>query len=251
MAVILQIGEQKITEADLYPLLARYGMLPQLAKEIILENAIADVECSPEEQQVMCNRFYQQNQLTTEAKIQAWLEQNGMTREQLEARVVKELKLEKYKQQTWGAKVDSYYLKAKGRLDRVVYSLIRTKDAGIAQELYFRIQNHENSFAELARQYSEGTEAQTGGLIGPVELNVPHPQIGQMLMTSQPGQVWPPTQIGEWIIILRLEEKIDAQLDQATQQRILNELFQGWLISQMQQNVSFSPVSEETNNNES
>jgi parvulin-like peptidyl-prolyl isomerase len=246
MGVILQIGEEKITETDLYPLLAKYAMLPQLAREVIIEQAIADIDCTPEEVETARNRFYQQNQLTTEAQIQGWLEQHGMTREQLENLYLKELKLEKYKQITWGNKIESYYLKIKGRLDRVVYSLIRTRDSGIAQELYFRIQENESSFADLARQYSQGTEAQTGGLIGPVELNVPHPQIAQMLMSSKPGQLWPPTAVGEWIIIIRLEQKIDTQLDPPTRQRILNELFQGWLMAQMQQIVSFSPLSQET-----
>jgi parvulin-like peptidyl-prolyl isomerase len=245
MGVILQIGQQRITETQLYPLLGKYGMLPQLAREIIIEQAISGVDCTPEEEEMARNRFYQQHQLSTEAKIIEWLAQQGMNREQLEYLSLKDIKLEKYKQMTWSNKVDSYYLKIKARLDKVVYSLIRTKDGGIAQELYFRIQDNESSFAELAKKYSQGTEAQTGGLIGPVELNTPHPQIAQMLMSSKPGQLWPPTVVGEWIVIIRLEEKIDAKLDPPTRQRILNELFHGWLMGQMQQIVSFFPASQE------
>ncbi|ACK71967.1 PpiC-type peptidyl-prolyl cis-trans isomerase [Gloeothece citriformis PCC 7424] len=247
MGVVLQVGEQKITESDLYPLLGQYRLLPQLVKEIIIDQAIAEIECTPEEQQMARNLFYQQNQLTSEEKIQAWLKQQGITREQLEYLSLRELKLEKFKQVTWGNKIEPYFLKIKGKLDRVIYSLIRTKDTGIAQELYFRIQDQENTFEELAKKYSQGPEAQTGGLIGPVELNVPHPTISQMLMGSQPGQLWPPTQIGEWIIIIRLEQRISTPLDQQTQQRILNELFQGWLIAQMQQIVSFLPSTESIN----
>lgn len=247
MGVILQVGEQKITESDLYPLLAQYRLLPQLVKEIIIDQAIAEIECTPEEQQMAQNLFYQQNQLTQEEQVQAWLKQHGMTSEQLEHLSIREFKLEKFKQATWGNKIESHFLKIKAKLDRVVYSLIRTKDAGIAQELYFRIQNEESSFADLATQYSEGPEAQTRGLIGPVELNVPHPTIAQMLTISQPGKLCPPTKVGEWIIIVRLEQRISAPLDQSTQQRILNELFQGWLSAQMQQIVSFLPLDQPTN----
>ncbi len=63
---------------------------------------------------------------------------------------------------------------------------------GIAQELYFRIQAKENSFADLAREYSLGPEAQTGGLVGPIELNALHPVMVQMLSSSQPGQILAP-----------------------------------------------------------
>lgn len=241
MGVVIRVGDKPLNESDLYPLLAKYGLLPQLAKEIIVDEAIAEVICTPEEEANARNRFYQQQQLTDETHIKAWLEGHGMTAQQLEQLSLRELKVEKYKQATWGNKLEAYFLQSKSQLDRVVYSLIRTKDAGIAQELYFRVQEQESTFAELAKKYSQGAEAQTGGLVGPVELNVPHPKIAQMLSSSKPGQLWPPTQIGEWYIILRLEKYISAQLDAPTQQRLLNELFGQWLTEQIKKKIIFSP----------
>lgn len=244
MGVVLQVGDHRITDEGIFPLLAKYGMLPQLAREIVVEQAIADVTCTPEEEEAARNRFLQQNQLTTEEQVQAWLSRYGMTTPQMEQLSLRELKLEKFKQATWGHKLEAYFLQCKSQLDRVVYSLIRTRDNGIAQELYFRIQEEENSFAQLAKDYSQGAEAQTGGLVGPVELNVPHPQIAKMLMSSKPGQLWPPLPIGEWTVILRLEKFLSAQLDPPTEQRLLNDLFQQWLLSQMQQQIIFNPESE-------
>ena len=244
MGVVLQVGDHRITDESIFPLLAKYGMLPQLAREIVIEQAIADVTCTPEEEEAARNRFLQQNQLTTEEQVQAWLSRYGMTTPQMEQLSLRELKLEKFKQATWGHKLEAYFLQCKSQLDRVVYSLIRTRDQGIAQELYFRIQEEENSFAQLAKDYSQGAEAQTGGLVGPVELNVPHPQIAKMLMSSKPGQLWPPLPIGEWTVILRLEKFLSAQLDPPTEQRLLNDLFQQWLMSQMQQQIIFNPESE-------
>jgi hypothetical protein len=54
--------------------------------------------------------------------------------------------------------------------------------------------------------------------------------------------LWPPVPIGEWTVILRLEKYIAAQLDPPTEQRLLNDLFQQWLLSQMQQQVKFNPI---------
>ncbi len=246
MSVVLQIGDRAIEENQLYPLLAQYRLLPQLAREILIDRAIVEIDYSSEETAIARQRFYQQNQLTSEDHVQAWLDQHGMTAEQLEHLYLRDLKLEKFKQQTWQPQLDSYFLKCKRQLDRVVYSLIRTKEAGIAQELYFRIQEGEDAFADLARRYSEGAEAQTGGLIGPVELNVPHPNIAQILAASQPGQLAPPTRVGDWWVILRLEKYLSAQLDDPTRQRLLNDLFQGWLMAQMQQEVTFSPLTSAT-----
>ncbi len=242
MDIVLKIGEQDISSVELYPLLAQYRLLPQLAKEIIIDQAIASITCTPKESTVAKQRFYQKQQIADENQLKVWLDHHGMTPEQLEKLTVRDLKIEKFKQLTWADKLDPYFVKCKGQLDRVVYSLIRSKDPGVAQELYFRIQEGENTFSELARQYSQGSEAQTGGLLGPVELNTPHPKIAQILAASRPGQLSPPTPIGDWWIILRLEKYMSAQLDDNTRQRLLNELFQGWLMAQVQKSVTFLPA---------
>ncbi|ACK64620.1 PpiC-type peptidyl-prolyl cis-trans isomerase [Rippkaea orientalis PCC 8801] len=233
MTVVLQIGDQELSEPDLYPLLAQYKLLPQLAKEIIIDQAIASIDCTPEEETLGRQQFYQKHQIANETQLQEWVKYHGITPEQLAHLTVRDIKLEKFKKLTWEHQLESYFLKSKGKLDRVVYSLIRTKDPGIAQELYFRIAEGESSFTELAKQYSQGAEAQTGGLIGPVELNVPHPTISQILSTSQPGQLSPPHRVGEWFVILRLEKYLTAQLDEATKGRLLNELFQEWLSNEL------------------
>ncbi|MBD0270213.1 MAG: peptidylprolyl isomerase, partial [Cyanobacteria bacterium Co-bin8] len=122
-------------------------------------------------------------------------------------------------------------------LDRVLYSLIRTQEPGLAQELYFRINDDGQPFADLAREYSEGQEAQTGGLIGPVELSVPHPSLARILSISQPGQLWPPTRVGEWFVVVRLEKFLPAKMDDATLQRLLDELFSVWLKEEIEKNM--------------
>ena len=79
------------------------------------------------------------------------------------------------------------------------------------------------------------TEAQTGGINGPVELGTIHPNLARLLSVSQPGQLWSPVQFGEWQVIVRLEKLIAVQLDEPMCQRLLNELFAAWLQAQMTQ----------------
>jgi parvulin-like peptidyl-prolyl isomerase len=241
MSVVLKVGAQAITSENLGSLLAQYQMLPQLAREIILDRAIDGIECSEEEQTLAHNQFCQQYQLNTAADIQDWLRKQGMTSEQLEKSVVRRLKIERFKEATWSNEIEAYFHKRKPQLDRVVYSLIRTDKAEVAQELYFRIQEKENSFNELAMKYSQGSEAQTGGLIGPVELSAPHPKIAQMLANSKPGQLFPPTRVGDWLVIVRLDNYLSAEFDQPMRQRLLEEMFRNWLNEEMNENVSFFP----------
>ncbi|MGB3494740.1 MAG: peptidylprolyl isomerase [Elainellaceae cyanobacterium] len=240
MSVMLKIGNRTVSADDIVPLMAQYQMLPQFLQEVLIDEAIADIECSEEEKQKASEAFFQQHQLTTPEAQQAWLKHYRMTPTQLQDRTTRELRIEKFKVAKWGPKLESYFLDRKSRLDRVIYSLIRTRDLGIAQELYFRISEGEQTFGETAREYSQGPEAQTEGLIGPVELSVPHPVLGQMLSVSQPGQLCPPTRVGEWVVIVRLERFIPAQMDDAMRQRLLNECFQEWIKEQLNRSDSQS-----------
>ncbi|GET36673.1 peptidylprolyl isomerase [Microseira wollei] len=230
MTTVLQLGNRTIAAEQVMPLLSSYQMLPQLLRESIIDQAIAPIECTPEEIAFAYEKFYQQNQLISETQRQTWLERYCMNQPYLEELlIVRLLKIEKFKLATWGHKLESYFLKRKGALDQVVYSLILTKDKEMAQELYFRIQEREQTFAELAYEYSQGPEAESGGIIGPIELGNIHPNLAQLLSVSQPGQLWPPRPLGECLLIVRLEKLIPAQLNESMRQRLLRELFEAWL----------------------
>lgn len=230
---LLKIGDQTFTLTTLVETLRHYGLLPQLIQELIVERAIAAVELSPEESEMALQRFHQRNGIQNEAMQKAWLEQQRMTEHDYARLAFRNFRLEKFKQERWGHTLETAFLRNKEQFDRVIYSLLRTRDAGLAQELYFRILEGENSFGELAKQFSEGPEAETQGLIGPVELTKPHPQLAQMLRRCQPGQLLPPTLIGDWFLIVRLEKFVPAQFDAMTQQVLLEEHYRGWLTQEI------------------
>lgn len=65
-----------------------------------------------------------------------------------------------------------------------------------------------------------------------MELSVPHPDLAKILAASQPGKLLPPTRLGEWIVIVRLEKFLSSQLNESMRQRLLNELFENWIQTQ-------------------
>jgi len=241
MSAVLQVGNRTITAEEIVPLLTSYQLLPRLLVEMIIDQAIALIDCTSEEIASNYQQFCEKNQLTTATTLQAWLKRYRMTQEQLEALAMRGLRIDKFKQAKWGHQLESYFLSCKSRLDKVIYSLIRTQDGAIAQELYFRIQEGEQSFAELAREYSQGPEAHTGGFVGPVELSTLPPALAQRLSVTQPGQLFSMS-MGGWLMIVQLERFIPAQLDEPMRQRLLNELFADWLQEQLDRLVSFRPL---------
>ena len=219
--------------------------MPKLVQEVLIDDVIASVECDPQAAlQAFCNK----RGLFSREQQQAWCQQQQVAPEQLTQIAIREQKLINFQENTWGVQIESYFLQRKSQLDRVRYSLIRTKDISLAQELYFRLNDDGMSFASLASEYSEGQESKTGGMVGPVELSVPHPILARMLMVSKPGQLWAPTQIGEWLVIARLEQFLPAQFDEAMRERLLAEQFQTWLGQQLQEigvtELGIQPVTE-------
>ncbi|MBF2067242.1 MAG: peptidylprolyl isomerase [Calothrix sp. C42_A2020_038] len=239
----IQLGNQTITAAEALSLLAEYQLLSQFQRELIANKAIATIELTPEEKATTIEQFSQQNKLSTQEAITAVQQQLCITPIQFEAIATRELRVEKFKIATWGNKLEQYFLQYKPQLDKVVYSLLRTDNSEIAQELFFRIQDGDASFADCAKEYSQGAEAQTGGLIGPVPISQAHPAIAQKLGTSKQGQVLPPMKLENWYVIVRLEKFIGAQLDDATRAMLLNHLFEQWLAEQIQ-NTPISLVND-------
>ncbi|MBW4629047.1 MAG: peptidylprolyl isomerase [Brasilonema octagenarum HA4186-MV1] len=233
-APILQIGEKVIYVYEVPFLLHRYQVMPQILRGIIIDQAIADVDCTESECIAAISEFEKQRNITSDKEREYWLRNQGISLEEMHDLAIRPLKIEKFKIATWGKKVESDFLKRKASLDQVVYSVIRHKDRGIVQEIYFRIREREQSFTELAREYSQGSEANAGGIIGPIPLSKLHQNISKLLSVSQPGQLWSPRQVGEWFVILRLEKLLPAQLDEVMRRYLIDELFEKWLAEQIE-----------------
>lgn len=218
----------------LLPMMITYQMMPQFLLQTILDRAIQTVRCTPEEIAQGCQEIYQQWSLTTEAEQQEWRSSYGISQAEFEQFATRSIRLEKFKQIRWGNQIKSYFLQRKSQLDRAIYSMLCLADENLAQELYFRIIEAEQSFSHLAQQYSEGAEAQTGGMVGPVELGTLHPKLANLLSTSSMGQVHLCT-LENWYLIVRLEKHIPAQFDEMMRQRLLDEQFEAWLHGKVEQ----------------
>lgn len=204
-------------------------MLPPSLHRLILDQATAYVYYTEAERQQF------RRQLCGDTHYQIWLQQQGVTSEQLEAWIDRELLIRKFQHQQWGKRLHSYFLERKHQIDRVVCSLIYLRSPEVAQELYFRIAEGEQDFTAVARAYSEGAEAEQGGTLGPIELGELHPKLARMFYGGYEGQLWEPTELNEWIVIARLDRILPVHLDDSMQQILLNELLETWVQEQIQQ----------------
>jgi parvulin-like peptidyl-prolyl isomerase len=244
MLAAIQIGDRSIPAEQLPELLTKYRLIPQIARELILEREIAAFKPTEEEHLQACKRFYQQNQLNSDAELEQWLALQRLKRDDLAGLIDRELRMQKFKTEKWQVQAESYFVQRKSQMDQVVFSMIRVKDVDMAEEIFFRLQSGEGSFVELAPKYSTGLEAKTKGISGPVELGKLDPTLGEALAASQPTEVLAPMNISGWWVVVQLEEIIPSQFDEATRQRLVEELFTIWMNEQVQQTLA-PPVTPE------
>jgi parvulin-like peptidyl-prolyl isomerase len=229
MSQILVHPLATVNHHNIIPLLTSYRMMPQLLRERIIDNAIASIECSSSEIEQAYQQFYQTNQINSETELQIWLQRHNMTVTQLELTVIRPLKIQKFKQQTWGNQLEAYFWQRKSDLDLVIYSMIKVENNDLAQELFFRISEGEQTFAEAARRYSQGIEAYTGGIMNPIGIGRLPKSLSQILRNLKPGELYRPVAFDNCFVIVRLEQIIPAKLNPPTAKSLLDEMFELWL----------------------
>ncbi|HEY9845259.1 MAG TPA: hypothetical protein V6D03_03590, partial [Candidatus Caenarcaniphilales bacterium] len=70
MTAVLQLGSRTISGEDILPRLISYQMMPQLRRESIIDEAIAQITCTEEELAIARQQFYEQNQLLNDTDRQ-------------------------------------------------------------------------------------------------------------------------------------------------------------------------------------
>ena len=221
MQTIVKSVDRTITAEDIIPLLNRYGMLSKLAYEDIIDRAIAEIECTPQEIAI-ASKLWQHQQNKSQATF-------GNL-----ASAIRRLKIEKFKQQTWGDLIPAYFARRKKQLDRVTYSMVKTKQRDIAREVHFRLIEKED-FTELTQKRSGGSLVEVCRAIDGVELGSLSPSIARQLSTMKADTISAPMLVENYYVILRLEQYVSVSCDRHMEKRLINELFEQWMQQQLTQ----------------
>jgi hypothetical protein len=148
----------------------------------------------------------------------------------LELHLARPEALRRFAEQRFGPGLEEAFLASQGGHDQIIYSMLRVRDTGLARELWIRLEEGEASFAEVAASYGEGPEAARKGVIGPMPIGtIAPPELAQLLRSLQPGEIHPPRQLGEWLVLLRLEQLSPARFDESMREFLLNQQLEAFL----------------------
>jgi parvulin-like peptidyl-prolyl isomerase len=229
MTTGLRIGDRVLPPNQLITALIQYKLMDALIGQVLLDEAIQAIAISPEEVwQWVTRSTVTPPPEQIEAALAQWCADQGITSTYFEAVVLREWRVEKFKQQYFADHLESEFLHTKAWFDQVVYSLVQVNDAALALELYYQVRDDSVPFAALAA-YSAGSEREAAGYVGPVPLATVPTELRPLLQPGQEGLVQKPRPIGDRYWVVRLEQFIPARLTESTRHTLTNRLFDHWL----------------------
>jgi len=229
----INIEGDLISLEDTPGLLQDLDLMPLFLRRYFESKFTKDIQPSREEQINFQKNFMARENITDKESLDNWIKVRGITESHLTQNIFKTLKLEMFKKAKFNDYVEKVFLQRKSDLDRVTYSLIRAKKREKIVELNLRLKEEEATFSELSTEFSEGIENVLNGLIGPIELGQVNPNIAERLKSSNPGQLWPPFELENWWVLLRLERFIAATLNDAMRNRLINEMYESWIMEKI------------------
>ena len=175
--------------------------------------------------------------------IDEYLTSNNLSLHDFDIQLRLEECLRLFSEQNFGPSIEETFLSSNGSHDEIIYSLLRVKDKGLARELWIRLEEGEDTFSELASRFGEGPEAARRGVIGPTSIgSIQPPELASLLRSLQVGEIHQPRQLGDWTILLRLEQLTPARLDTSMRQFILRQKLDSFLDDRVKSRLSGSPV---------
>ena len=227
---VVEIAPERpwLTVEETNRLIRQQGLSLAVAQAWVLDEIVSVIDLPKALEKQLIRRYIEQQGVNSDEELASWLKQKRLTFEDLRYFATKGQRLQQWLRRRYREEAELRFLERKLDLDQVVYSVLRVKERGLADELHQRIREQEADFSDLAEGFSLGPERNSRGQIGPVALTAGSAELAAKLRVSRPGQLWQPFRLEDQWWVLRFERLIPAQLDPRTRGRMIEELFQVW-----------------------
>lgn len=225
----LWLDDQPVSTAEVMAVLRKERKLPELIRNLVLDRALSKVKVSPDREAEILNDFRQKQQIESDEAFADFLKKNHLTEQLLQENLCRPHRVVQFREERWGPRANSLYLKHKDRYDRINYRRLQSANADVMQEVFFRLKDKEDTWETMARQFSSGTTN-----IDPHQKSIPAAQIEAPLLAalleSGPGIIIRPVKLDSNTVVVAELESIEASyFDEKLRRLILNQEFENWL----------------------
>ncbi len=244
MVVKLQLLDQEIALDEAFnqisDLAGRQAIIREISRRHTFQNCFEQYNIkldlnNEEVKTALLSRFGTALNLVTPEAWDNFYQKSNLTKEQLIQQLAYQEQIESLKRTAIAPEaIKDLFLKMKTQLDQVLFALIRVSKEALAKEIYHRLIDDNQDFAELARKYSSGPEAQQGGIVGPKPLSALNPDLIKRLTSLEAGHISEPFALGEEnYVIIKLIRLESAQLVPQLENNLRDRLFEEWLENQI------------------
>lgn len=229
--ILLQADLQQtlaaMAQQPLLELLESQGMLQTLVRQRLLERLQQQVAGDPDEAANLVRQICAAMELAIPSSLEeSWFEAVPPSLQPRAHELWQQSLLRRALERRYGEKVEAHFLARRAALEQLVFRMMRLERLGLAEELYLRLVDDHARFGDLAEQHALGEERHTRGLVGPMPVGQPHPRIAQALARLAPGELHPPFSVDNAVVLVRLERRLPAQLNEPLRRQLLRELLE-------------------------
>ena len=225
----LWLDDQPVSTAEVMAVLRKERKLPELIKNLVLDRTLSQVKISPELEAELVRNFRQHQKLQSDEAFVDFLQKNHITEPLFQQTLSRPNRVLQYREERWGPRANSLYLKHKDRYDRIYYRRLQSGNADVMQEVFFRLKDNEESWETMARQFP-GASANADAL----QKGIPAAQIEAPLLAALrkagAGVVIRPLRLNASTVVVAELESIEAsRFDDELRTLILRQEFDSWL----------------------
>ncbi len=237
----LTVDDKELTIRDALRFLQAGGKLQQFIADVLRQYVLQseldtrdDLELDDAVIQQAIIDFRLQQKLTDAPAFQEFLSRNGMDAIGFQKQIANNFRMEKLKAVVAEASLQEYFIERKVFLDRVVLSRIIVDSEELAEELKAQIVEGE-SFERLAQEHSITDDKLVNGMMGPVSRGTLPDEIRAKIDAANLGDLLGPIALEDRWGLFRIEQQLEATLDDAQlQQSLRGEVFERWLSEKIQ-----------------
>jgi parvulin-like peptidyl-prolyl isomerase len=232
---------QPLIEAgEIIELLRRELQLKTFTQKVwqkkVIEKAAQErgLTVTPEEIQVVGDQLRREKRLEKAADTIAWLVDQMISVEDLEAGIRDRLLAQKLAEHLFSKEVEKVFVQNKLQFDQIILYQIVVANRQLAQELFYQIQEGEISFFDAAHLYDiDENRRHLCGCEGKVYRWGLKPDIAVAVFSAQPGEVIRPIETERGYHLFLVEKFLPAELTPQRYQEILHNMFNEWLSNEV------------------
>lgn len=153
---VFWVDDKPVSSNNLVNVVRKLGGLPDIVREIILDEALKDIIIEESDQLEALSEFRSLHNLENDEKYLDYLKNSLMDEKILTETTSRPLKIVKFREERWGPRASSLYLKHKESYDLVTYRCLMSINSDVMQEIYFRLKDKEETWESLAEKFPGG-----------------------------------------------------------------------------------------------